>query len=175
MLADLGFIVLGISFAFAVYATVASAYGGWKNQPALVESARNAAIVVFPLLSIPVLILLYSLYVMDFSLAYVADVSSSAMTTFLRLTALWGGQEGSILFWAWIMAGFVMVVLLRKWDRDRELMPYVIAVAMFTTAFFIGVSAFISNPFGRMWLQPGANELITAVFQPAGAMPYIPR
>jgi len=129
---------------------------------------------VFPLLTIPVLVLAYSLYIMDFSLAYVRDVSSQAMSPFLRLTALWGGQEGSVLFWAWILAGFVMIVLLRKWERDRALMPYVIAVSMLTTAFFVGVVVFITNPFNRMWLAPGAHELTKAILQPAGMMPYIP-
>jgi cytochrome c-type biogenesis protein CcmF len=175
MLADIGLLVLFIAFLLSVYATMASAFGGWKGSEKWVESARNAAILVFPLLSIPVLIVIYSLYVMDFSLAYIADVSSTAMSPFLRLTALWGGQQGSILFWAWIMAAFVMIVLLRNWERDRELIPYVISVSMLTTAFFVGVSVFITNPFGRMWLLPGATELTTAVFQPAGAMPYIPR
>jgi len=158
----------------AIYATGASAYGGKKELPAWVISSRNAALLTFPLLTISVLSTLYSLYMMDFSLAYVADVSSRAMSPFLRLTALWGGQQGSVLFWAWIMAGFVMIVLLRKWERDRELMPYVIAVSMLTTAFFIGVVVFITNPYTRLWHFPGAAELTTALFQPAGAMAYIP-
>jgi len=139
-----------------------------------VESARNAALLVFPLLTIPVLVIVYALYTYDFSLAYVYDVSSRSMSSFLRVTALWGGQQGSILFWAWLMAAFVGLVLLRKWDRDREMMPYVIFVAMLTTAFFVGVVLFITNPFMRLWHVPGAEELIKALFQPAGAMPYIP-
>src|SRR3990172_1306619 len=175
MIADTGFIALTVAFIFTFYATFASAYGGWRGRAAWVESARNAALLVFPLLTVSVVIVVYALYTLDFSLAYVYDVSSQAMSPFLRLTALWGGQQGSVLFWAWIMAGFMMIVLLRKWDRDRDLMPYVIGVAMLTTAFFIGVTVFITNPFGRLWHFPGANELTTAVFQPAGAMPYVPQ
>src|SRR3990172_7701171 len=154
MIADIGLISLSIAFLFSVYATLASFYGGWRDRAEWTDSARNASILVFPLLSISVLAVIHSLYVMDFSLAYVADVSSRAMSPFLRLTALWGGQQGSVLFWAWIMAGFMMIVLLRKWDRDRDLMPYVIGVAMLTTAFFIGVTVFITNPFGRLWHFP---------------------
>ena len=130
MVADVGLVALVIAFFFSVYAVLASIYGGIKNRSAWVESARNASLVVFLLLSISVLAVLYSLYVLDLSQAYVYDVASHAMSTFLRVTALWGGQQGSVLFWAWIMAGFVMLGLLRKWEQDRELMPYVIAVAM---------------------------------------------
>ncbi len=174
VLADIGLIGLVIAFIFSLYATCASVYGGWRGRSHWVESARNASLLVFPLLTIPVLAIVYSLYTFDFSLAYVYDVSSHAMSPFLRVTALWGGQQGSVLFWAWLMAAFVGIVLLRKWDRDRELMPYVIFVAMLTTTFFIGLVLFITNPFARLWYVPGATELTQAIFQPANAMPYFP-
>ena len=174
MLVDIGLIALALAFVLSVYATFASLYGGQSGRQAWVDSARNASLLVFPLLTVPVLVVLYALYMYDFSLAYVYDVSSRAMSSFLRLTALWGGQQGSVLFWAWLMASFVGVVLLRKWDRDRELMPYVIFVSMLTTAFFVGVVVFITNPFTRLWHVPGAQELTPALFQPAGAMPYTP-
>ena len=96
------------------------------------------------------------------------------MSPFLRITALWGGQAGSVLFWAWMMAGFVAVVVVRKWEDDRELMPYVIFVAMLTTTFFMGVVLFITNPFTKMWLVPGAQDLVMAIFPPANAQQYIP-
>lgn len=175
MIADFGLIALVLGFVFAVYATLLSAYGGWRNRFSWVESARNAAILVFPLLTVSVLTVVYGLYTLDFSLAYVYDVSSQAMSPFLRVAALWGGQQGSVLFWAWVMAGFVAVVLFRKWDRDRELMPYVIATAMLTTTFFVGLVVFITNPFERLWYQAGATELTKAIFQPANAIAYIPK
>jgi len=174
MITDLGLITLIIAFLLALYATFASAYGGWYRYQKLVESARNASLLTFPFLTVAVLVIVYSLSTLDFSLAYVYDVSSQAMSPFLRVTALWGGQEGSVLFWAWLMSGFVAAVLLRKWDRDRELMPYFTATAMLTTAFFVGVVLFITNPFERLWHVPGAAELTQSIFQPANAMPYYP-
>ena len=174
MISEIGLIALSIAFLFSVYGTIGSAYGGLRNRPAWVESSRNASLLVFPLLSLSVLVVVYNLYVLDLSQAYVADVASRAMSTFLRVTALWGGQQGSILFWAWIMSGFVAIVLLRKWERDRELIPYVIAVSMLTTTFFVGVVVFITNPFARLWHVPGAADLTTSVFQPVNAIPYIP-
>ena len=174
MLTDIGLITLVIAFLLSLYATLASLYGGWRGQQAWVESARNAALLVFPLLTIPVIVIVYALYTLDFSLAYVYDVSSRAMSPFLRVTALWGGQQGSVLFWAWLMAAFVGLVLLKKWERDRELMPWVTFVAMLTTAFFVGIVVFITNPFVRLWHFEGARELTQALFQPINAMPYSP-
>ncbi|KAA3644129.1 MAG: heme lyase CcmF/NrfE family subunit [Chloroflexi bacterium] len=174
MLNDIGLIALFIAFALGAYSVFSSLYGGMKGIRKWVESARNASVLTFVFLTISVFVLVYALVNLDLSLAYVADVSSTAMSPFLRITALWGGQQGSILFWAWLMAGFVAVVMLRKWESDRVLMPYFIVTAMLTTTFFIGVTVIITNPFARLWHVPGASELITAVFQPSNAMPYIP-
>ncbi len=174
MIPDIGYIALIIAFAMGLYATLISVYGGLENRTSWIASARNACLVVFALLTISVLSVTFSLYTLDFSQAYVADVSSQAMSPFFRITALWGGQQGSILFWAWIMAGFVAAVVWRKWDADRELIPYVIFVAMLTTTFFIGVALFITNPFTKMWIVPGEQNLVMAVFQPANARQYIP-
>ena len=175
MLTEIGLIALTLAFIFSLYATIASLYGGWRGRLAWVESSRNASLLVFPLMTVPILVIVYSLSTFDFSLAYVYDVSSRAMSPFLRVTALWGGQQGSVLFWAWLMVAFIGVVLLRKWDRDRELMPYVIFVAMLTATFFVGVSLFITNPFTRLWYVEGAAELTQALFQPANSMPYFPQ
>jgi cytochrome c-type biogenesis protein CcmF len=173
MLADIGLYAMALAFGLAVYASFASAYGGFGKRPAWVESARNAALLVFPALSIAVVILVYLLYSLDFSIAYVYDVSSQAMSPFLRVTALWGGQSGSILFWAWMMSGFVAAVLRRKWQDNAEMMPYVTMVSMLTTAFFIGLVVFITNPFARLWYVRGAEDVITAVFQPVNSIPYV--
>lgn len=173
MIVDIGLIALTIAFAFSLYATFTSVYGGWRGRPAWVESARTASLLVFLLLTVSVITVVYSLYTFDFSLAYVYDVSSRSMSPFLRVTALWGGQQGSVLFWAWLMAAFVGAVLVRKWERDRELMPYVIFVSMLTTTFFVGVVLFITNPFTRLWHVSGADQLIQAIFQPANSMLYL--
>ncbi len=174
MIADIGLITLTLGFVLALYAVGASLYGGWRGQWKWVESARNAVLLVFGLLTISVLAVVYSLIRLDLSVAYVTEVSSRATSLFLRITALWGGQRGSLLFWSWLMAGFVAAVSLRKWESDRTLMPYVIAVATLTTSFFIFVVTFFANPFARVWHIPGTNEVVKAVFPPPGAERFVP-
>jgi cytochrome c-type biogenesis protein CcmF len=97
-------------------------------------------------------------------LNYVANVSSREMPALLKITALWGGQDGSILFWAWLMATFAFVLLIRRWDQDRDLLPIVIVVTMSTLAFFIGLDLLASNPFRRLDFIPtdgrGLNPLL---------------
>ena len=174
MIADIGLITLTLALVVALYAVAASLYGVWRNRWEWVESARNAVLLVFGLLTVSVIAVVYSLIRLDLSVAYVTEVSSRATSLFLRVTALWGGQRGSLLFWSWLMAGFVAAVSLRKWESDRTLMPYVIAVATLTTSFFILVVTFFANPFARVWLIPGTNEVVKAVFPPPGAERFVP-
>lgn len=88
MTTDFGLITLIIALFLTLCATFASAYGGWYKHQKLVESARNASLLTFPFLTVSFLVVVYSLCTLDFSLAYVYDVSSQAMSPFLRVTAL---------------------------------------------------------------------------------------
>ena len=98
---------------------------------------------------------------------FIASVTSSSMPLYLRLTALWGGQAGSLLFWSWLLAGFSALAVLRRWERDRDLLPWVIVVTAVTLAFFLSLNLFLENPFVRWWLTPGGET--AALFQPANA------
>ena len=95
------------------------------------------------------------------------------MPVYLKIAALWGGQEGSLLFWCWLLSGFTFLALIRKWKRERELMPWVIVVTMFTQFFFLFLVLFFENPFHRYfitfsakWLNPSSPR-----FQPSWRIP----
>ncbi len=121
MLADIGFIALVLGLITSIYAAVAAVYGrdrGFEGA-VWVASARNALIAVWLLLTVSCAIMVGLLVMGDFQVGYVAEVTSRAMPTYLKVTALWGGQAGSLLFWAWVAATFSGMVMFRKWDRDR--------------------------------------------------------
>lgn len=168
MVANFGFGVLVITFLVSLYGVGAAAYGALKSKPAWVESARLAMLLVFPLVLLVCLTLIYLLVSGHYEVAYVYNVTSNAMPVYLRITALWGGQAGSLLFWSFLMAAFASAVTLRKWDRDYEFLPWVTVVALTTLAFFIGMSVFIENPFERFWFTPQMGE-VQAMFAPANA------
>jgi cytochrome c-type biogenesis protein CcmF len=174
MVANLGFGTLIITFLVSIYGALAAYIGGRKNNPALVDSARNAMLLTFPLLSITALSIIYLLVTGHFEVQYVTEVSSNSMPIYLRVTALWGGQSGSLIFWSWLMSAFASAVTLRKWDRDREFLPWVIIVSLVTLTFFLILSIFVENPFVRFWQAPTGN-IITAMFQPGGASLFIPQ
>ncbi len=164
MIPDLGYAALVLAFAAAVYAAVVAWYGNRTNQPRWVESARNATIITLPLVTLACGVLIYSLLRGDFSLEYVWRVSSVGMPAYLKVTALWGGQAGSLLFWNLLLAVFTAAAMARNWRRQRPLMPYAIMVASFTQIFFLGISLFVENPFARLAVVPpdgnGLNPLL---------------
>lgn len=173
MLPEFGYGVLFVSFIVTIYSGISAVYGVQKKSAALVESARRAQLLTFPLISLAAGVLIYMLVNNYFFVSFVYEVTSSSMPTYLKVTAWWGGQAGSLLFWAWLLAMFTSAVTLRKWDRDIEFLPWVIVVSSITLAFFLGMVVFYENPFTRFWNVGG--EIIPSMFAPAaGATIFTP-
>lgn len=163
-MAELGYITLLLALGAAVFGIVAGIVGARRRYAELVVSARHAVVAVTGLLTLAVLILVYSFLINDFSLRYVASNSSRMQPVFYKVTALWGGQEGSLLFWVWILSLFALGVVVRKWHQNRELIPYVIAILMGIAAFFLALVTIVVNPFERLGFMPvdgnGLNPLL---------------
>lgn len=174
MVANLGYGTLLITLLISLYGIVAAIYGVRREMPAYVDSARNAMLLTFPLLTVSSVCIVYLLVKGDFNIEYVYSVTSISMPTYLKVTALWGGQAGSLLFWSWLLAAFASAVTLRKWDRDREFLPWVIVVSLVTLVFFLILTLFVENPFTQLW-QTSSGEVVTGMLQPAGTIPLVPR
>jgi len=172
MIANFGFGVLVITFLVTLYSVFAAIYGDRKQIPAMVESARRAMLLTWPLLSLTAGVLIYLLVNNHFEVQFVYEVTSRSMPTYLKVTAWWGGQAGSLLFWSWLMSAFASLVTLRKWDRDREFLPWVIVVACITMAFFIGMNVFFENPFAQLY--QGFEGVAPHTFQPAESVLFTP-
>jgi cytochrome c-type biogenesis protein CcmF len=130
-------------------------------------------LLTFPLLTLSAVSIILLLTTGQYQVKYVQEVTSNSMPLYLRVTALWGGQAGSLIFWSWLMSAFASAVTLRKWARDREFLPWVIVVALVTLAFFLLLSIFVENPFERYW-RTSLGEITVAMFQPAGTTPISP-
>ncbi|MBK9926088.1 MAG: heme lyase CcmF/NrfE family subunit [Anaerolineales bacterium] len=174
MIADFGYGVLFVSFLVAVYSVFAAIYGEFKKLPGMVESARRAMLLTWPLLTLTAGILIYLLVNDHYEVQFVYEVTSRAMPTYLKVTAWWGGQAGSLLFWSWLMSAFASLATLRKWDRDREFLPWVIVVACVTLAFFVGMNVFYENPFAQLY-QTFDGTIAPHTFQPANSILFTPQ
>ena len=169
MIADFGYGALLIALLISIYGICAAIYGVQKNRADWVESARLSMLLTFPLITLSVLSLIYLLVTGNYQLEYVSSVTSNSMPIYLRITALWGGQSGSLLFWSWLLAAFATAVTLRKWERDREFLPWVIVVSLVTLVFFLIMIVFYENPFARIWHMPG-GDFVVAMLKPAGGV-----
>ena len=137
---------------FAGYATAAAAYGALRERPLWVRSAERAVYAVLALVAVAVVSLELALYWDRFDLAFVARVSSAQQPWPFKL-ALWGGQEGSLLLWATVLASMSALAVHQNRDRNRRLMPWVVVSLMANLLFFAVILAWISNPFEA--LPPG--------------------
>ncbi|MCD4687652.1 MAG: heme lyase CcmF/NrfE family subunit, partial [Anaerolineae bacterium] len=102
-IAELGITVTFLAFVAAVYAVGASIVGAQRRRDGLVVSARNAALLTFPLLTVSSLLLVYAMMNHKFAISYVWANTSLDTPDFYLITGLWGSQSGSLLFWSWLM------------------------------------------------------------------------
>ncbi|HEX7621590.1 MAG TPA: heme lyase CcmF/NrfE family subunit [Anaerolineales bacterium] len=173
MLAQFGFGVFVLTFLLALFSVGAAVAGYFSKSDRWVETARLAMLLTFPLITLAVAALAILLVTGHYELQYVYSVTSNEMPFYLKITALWGGQAGSLVLWSWLMSAFASAVTLRKWERDRELLPWVIVVTSVTLAFFLSLSILYENPFARWWQTTG-GEFVARMFAPAGAIPLTP-
>src|SRR5437879_12534232 len=83
----------------------------------------------------------------NFSIAYVVSHSNRDLSTFFKVAALWSGQEGSLLFWSFLLAIYVVSVLLTYRNKNGELMPYVGVILVGVQLFFLTISTCVASPF----------------------------
>jgi len=143
-----GSFALILAFLAALYAFAAGIAGALTRRPLLTRSARNAGMAVFGLVTLAVASLEYFFFTDNFSMAYVAAHSNRALPAFYKFAALWAGQEGSLLFWSWLLSTYVFLVLVVNRNKHPELMPYAGVVMAGVQIFFLMLNNFVASPFG---------------------------
>ena len=165
MLVTLGQFALPLAVFFALYAGVAAVLGALRGQPQLVRSAERAVIAVFALLVLAMLGVEAALVGDRFDLRFVQQISSREQPLIFKL-ALWGGQAGSLLLWTFMLGLMSFLVVIQNRKRNRNLMPWVIAVMMINVVFFGTIVTLVSNPYeplaaGQSWSSgQGMNPLL---------------
>src|SRR5438093_13718167 len=101
---NVGALAILLAFCVAIYAIAGSVAGKLKRNPFLILSAERAIYAVWFLITLASGILVAGLLTSDFRFSYVAQHSNRAMPLYYKFTAWWGGQQGSLLFWSWLLA-----------------------------------------------------------------------
>lgn len=155
---NLGTIALLVASCLSLYAVAASITGGWRRNLFLVESSRRAVYAAWALVAAASLALVGALLTDDFRFAYVASNSNRSLATVYKFAAWWGGQEGSLLFWNWVLASYAALAVRRR-RRHDALMPWVTATLMATQCFFLLLNTFVASPFRVLAVGRGITEV----------------
>jgi cytochrome c-type biogenesis protein CcmF len=142
-----GSFALLLALLAAVYAFLGGIAGIITRHPLLIKSARNAGLAVCVLVGLAVATLEYFLQTDNFSLAYVAEHSNTALPWYYKFAALWSGQEGSLLWWTFLLSVYVFFALFLNRKKHPELMPYVGVIVAGVQIFFLILNVFVVSPF----------------------------
>jgi cytochrome c-type biogenesis protein CcmF len=162
-----GSFALLLAFVCAVYAFAGGIAAILTRHPLLVKSTRQAGIATCCLVFLGTFSLEYLFFSDNFANAYVVSHSNRDLSTFYKIAALWSGQEGSLLFWSFILAIYVFSVLIAYRNKNGELMPYVGVVMAGVQIFFLTLNNFVVSPF-RALAIPGANGAMQLVARADG-------
>ncbi|MGE0791684.1 MAG: cytochrome c-type biogenesis CcmF C-terminal domain-containing protein [Sandaracinaceae bacterium] len=142
----LGTLMLGavlVSAAFTFMLSIAAAAG----RPHLLRSVRFGTLATVALVACAVFLLAYSFQAHDFRIRYVARYSDRSMSPIYLWTSLWGGQDGSLLWWTFLSSGYITAFTIWVRDKHRALQPVMFATLMSVIAFFVVLQLFAANPF----------------------------
>jgi cytochrome c-type biogenesis protein CcmF len=150
-------------FAVGVMALFKGAARSGKHSPGidkLLETARRAGITTFVAVTAAAIALIISVFSNDFTLAYIRDHSNIALPAPYKFAALWSGQEGSLLFWAWLLSTYAFIVRLRH-KIDVQLVAYASTILAAVQVFFLLLLNFAAPPFALVSgpIPPDGNGL----------------
>ncbi len=162
-----GSLSLIAALAFAGYAMVAGFTSGQRADRPLLRSAERAVYGFLGMITLAVVALEILILKDAFHIEYIASHSNISLPLFYKFSVLWSGQEGSLLFWTWLVAGYCAVVVYQNRRRNLQLLPYVIGISMVTAVFFASLTLFIENPFQELVFDTGEG-LVQGFMPPDG-------
>jgi cytochrome c-type biogenesis protein CcmF len=174
MIPELGHFALILAFFVSLVQGVLPLVGAQNNRADWVAVARPATAASFLLVAVSFACLAWAFYVNDFSVEYVAGHSNTQLPTMYRLSAVWGGHEGSLLLWVFMLVGWAMAVALFSRQLPAAMVARVLGVLGLVT---VGLLAFVlltSNPFDRLPSPPAEGRSLNPLLQDPGLIYHPP-
>ncbi len=146
-----------------------------RNNIRLIQAGKRGLISAAVATSLAALALVYLFLTDNFQVEYVASYSDRSLPLFYKLTAFWAGQKGSLLFWAWVLSLFVVLVIFNnRKDQDDANTPYVYLVLAGTLAFFLFLLCTVSSPFQVLGFMPTDGQGLNPMLQNPGMIFHPP-
>jgi len=165
-MASFGNLTLLVSFVVATFAGVASLVGIRRGSERLLRAGRAGVYLLACTLAMSIAAMAHAFTSSDFSIKYVQHYSEAAQPFAYKLTAVWGGLDGSILFWVFLLALCSAIAVKGLWRRDRAIAAYATVVLMAVCDFFLYLVVYEKNPFDTFLVQqPDAGQGMNPLLQ----------
>lgn len=174
MIPELGHFALILAMFVAAALGGLSLAGGQRGRADWMALARPGAQALFLLTGFSFLCLSYAFYVNDFSVMYVAQHSNSKLPTIYRLAAVWGGHEGSLLLWLFMLTSWMMAVSLFSSQLPEVMVSRVLGVLALIAVGFLMFMLFTSSPFARLADIPADGRDLNPLLQDPGLVFHPP-
>ncbi len=164
-IAIVGTISLLVAFLVAAWCVAAGIAGNARQSRRLVLSAVYGLYGFFALVGLSSALLIYAFVTHDYAIKYVAMTSDTSMPLAYKITSFWGGLDGSLLFWVFMLAAFSAIAVRVNQNRHRDMIGYVVATIMVVQLFFLALLIYVKNPFATGLTAPpmdgeGLNPLL---------------
>jgi cytochrome c-type biogenesis protein CcmF len=150
MLPEIGQFSLILSLFFALSLALVPLIGYWARNRLLLEMAQPLTLIMSTLVLVSFVILSVAFITDDFSVLYVSQNSNSQLPIWYKFSAVWGGHEGSLLLWVFILSGWCSAVALKVRTLPENVGPVVLAVLGIVSTGFLSFLIFTSSPFVRL-------------------------
>jgi cytochrome c-type biogenesis protein CcmF len=174
VLAEIGQVLLILALLAALLQSVLPLIGAQRQAPALIATARPAAMLQLTMLLGAFVVLTIAFVRQDFSLRYVAENSNSLLPMIYRYSAVWGAHEGSLLLWALVLALWTAAVAEFSRKLPADVVARVLAVMGIISVGFIAFLLFTSNPFARLLPAPAEGHDLNPLLQDPGLIIHPP-
>jgi len=165
MFIDIGNFAVITALVLSLVGIITPIVGLRTKNPAWVQTGRQAITLIFVLLSVGMASLVFAFVTRDFSVKYVMATSNTKLPWFYTVAALWGGHEGSLLLWVWILSVFCTLAVWLHWRTQPAIMPHLISIQSVLMLGFLSLIVFLSNPFDRIFPVPLEGKDLNPLLQ----------
>ncbi len=174
MIAELGNFALILAFCLAISQGVLPLVGARTGNERLMATGRSLAVGQLVFLAFSYAALTWAFVASDFSVEYVARNSNLALPTQYKVTAVWGGHEGSLLLWVLLLAAWGVAVAVFSKALPRKMLARVMGVLGIVSTGFLAFTVLTSNPFNRLARVPADGVDLNPLLQDPGMIAHPP-
>lgn len=165
MIVDLGYLSLFMALSLTIYSMATSILGIRSNSTNLLISAKLSTLLIFIFVALAYLSLTYSFLVDDFSVSFVANHSSTDLPIFYKVTAVWGGMDGSLLLWTFLLAGYSFAIVFLYKNKKNIVVSYSTIFLNVILTFLLFLLVGWSNPLARAFPIVGEGQGLNPLLQ----------